>query len=105
MGLERVPSRPQCENWNAAQTCYAQSPKKKAARRGGPQSSFLVAIPAPVMMVPVMVVSRIVGVVAMMMAIIVIMIAVMAMMIVMMMVAVPGCSWDRAADGDCTDNA
>jgi hypothetical protein len=42
-----------------------------------------------------MVVARIVGVVAMVVAM---MIAVVAMMVA---VAVPGCGWDHAADGDC----
>ena len=50
-----------------------------------------------------MVVARIVGVVAMM--VVVMMIAVMAMMVVVMMIAVPSCSWDRATDSDCADNA
>jgi len=59
----------------------------------------LVAIPDSVMVVP-----RIVGVVAMM--VIVMMVAVIAMMMVVaMVVAIPGCSWGRAADGDCADNA
>jgi hypothetical protein len=43
-----------------------------------------------------MMVARIIGVVAMM---VVMMVAIMAMMI-----AVPSCSWDRAAGRDCANN-
>jgi hypothetical protein len=48
-------------------------------------ASKLLLVPAPV----IAIVPRIVGVVAMM-------VAVIAMMVVVMMIAVPGCSWDRA---------
>ena len=64
-----------------------------------PENSFLlVAIPTVVVMV---VVARIIGVIAMM--VVVMMIAVMAMMVVVMMIV--SCSWDRATDSDCADNA
>jgi hypothetical protein len=48
-------------------------------------------------------VARIISIVAMM--VVAMVIAVVAMMvIVMMMIAVPRCSWDRAAGRDCANN-
>ena len=74
------------------------SAKRKKPPVEAASKFLLVAIP-----VAMMVVARIVGVVAMM--VVMMMIAVMAMMVVVMMIAVPSCSWDRATDSDCTDNA